>query len=243
MNNLEKLELCLIDDEGQRQQLLGNLIQAGYGSTIKCNSDAFIEQVIDRKKYDAVLMDVQDFKWRLVLKVCDAAKIPVIFITNSKKLDIFDFPCRDCIYFDVVSGSEFNYAELQWRLSALLARAPRTKDFELPANGYSWGDYRFINGARTVVHHKGVEIPLQRRQFIFALALFQNVGTVISRDHMARCFGESPKLGSRSMDVCAVNVRKKLQLSEQNGLILRAVYGRGYQLVSLPGNRISATMA
>jgi DNA-binding response OmpR family regulator len=40
-------------------------------------------------------------------------------------------------------------------------------------------------------------------------------------------------MGSRSLDGCAATIRKKLELREENGLILRAVYRHGYQLVSL----------
>jgi DNA-binding response OmpR family regulator len=84
-----------------------------------------------------------------------------------------------------------------------------------------------------MVLHKGREIPLQRRQFIFALKMFQSLGSVVTRDYLARCFGERLEMGSRSLDGCAATIRKKLELREENGLILRAVYRHGYQLVSL----------
>ena len=230
---MENPPLCLVDeDENRRAELRNELVHAGRADLVECNSNDFAGHVIDGNKYTAVLIAAApNQQWSFILKLCDAAGIPFIILLGANQWEFFLPPSPRRVGFDVVSDPTANCKELLWRLDSLLARNPQGRDFDA-LHDYSWGDYRFI-GARTMVLHKGREIPLQRRQFIFALKMFQSFGAVVTRDYLARCFGERLELGSRSLDVCAATIRKKLELREENGLILRAVYRHGYQLVSL----------
>lgn len=56
--------------------------------------------------------------------------------------------------------------------------------------------------------------------------LFKNMGELVSRDDFLNSLGEPPQAKSRAIDVCAANVRRKLELREENGLVLRSIYRR-----------------
>jgi DNA-binding response OmpR family regulator len=69
----------------------------------------------------------------------------------------------------------------------------------------------------------------------FALQLFRNVGRVLSREWLLDALWANRRSleSQRTVDVCATKVRKKLSLSNENGFVLRAIYGQGYQLVAV----------
>ena len=122
----------------------------------------------------------------------------------------------------------FDPRELRLRLLMMAARAAANRsDGDL-----IWGDYHFRMGSRTVFH-RGNLVRLQPREFELALELFRNMGRVLTREWLSKAlWGRSP--AARSIDVCASNVRKKLDLQPENNLVLHAVYGLGYQLTDVP---------
>ncbi len=100
------------------------------------------------------------------------------------------------------------------------------------------GAYRFIDSSKSVFL-RGREIHLPPRSFAFASELFRNVGTVLTREWLWNSIWKAPpqrEIG-RVIDVCAASVRKKLDLNAENGFVLNAVYGKGYQLVAIPPRR------
>lgn len=182
------------------------------------------------KKFSMLVIAASnDEDFDLISKFIEVANAPALLLIEggnwTKLLPLQANPP----HIDVLLLPSINGPELIWRIKKLLRGATRETHFE--AGEFSWGDYRFVNGARTVVFVRGHEIQLQRRQFIFALLLFSNIGHVVTRGKLSEFFGVQPKENSRALDVCAVHVRKKLGLSAENGLVLRAVYGLGYQLI------------
>lgn len=100
------------------------------------------------------------------------------------------------------------------------------------------GIYRFMESSSRVFV-RGDEVHLPPRSFAFALTLFKNVDTVLTRDWLWNSVWKAPpeRTVGRVIDVCAASVRRKLALNADNGFELNAVYGKGYQLVSVaPGH-------
>ena len=77
----------------------------------------------------------------------------------------------------------------------------------------------------------GEEVDISDREFLLAWLFFGNVGTLITRDELARSIsGARGMVDSRSLDTAVYRLRKKLGLEPRNGLLLRTVYGIGYRL-------------
>jgi DNA-binding winged helix-turn-helix (wHTH) protein len=214
----------------EQSSILTELAHARF-DVVKFNSPSeFMTGFWRHKKFSLLVIAASnDEDFDLISKFIEVANAPALLLMDgvnwTKLLPLQAKPPHiDVLLLPAITGQE-----LIWRMEKLLHGAGRETHFE--AGEFSWGDYRFVNGARTVVFVRGNEIQLQRRQFIFALLLFSNIGHVVTRGKLSEFFGVQPKENSRALDVCAVHVRKKLGLCAENGLVLRAVYGLGYQLI------------
>jgi len=100
------------------------------------------------------------------------------------------------------------------------------------------GAYRLVDASRTVFL-RGRPIRLAPQLFAFAWALFRNSDIVLTREWLWSSIWNAPpgRAEGRVIDVCAANLRKKLALGSDNGFVLRAIYRKGYQLVTVaPGH-------
>lgn len=81
----------------------------------------------------------------------------------------------------------------------------------------------------------GVPIELKHREYELALFLFQNLGRLLSREHLREAvWGAGLDAPSRSLDTHVSRLRTKLNL-RSNGFLLSAVYGLGYRLEAMDG--------
>ena len=63
------------------------------------------------------------------------------------------------------------------------------------------------------------------------MLLFSRLGQTVSRAHLLETAGyETEEAPSRTLDSHVYRLRKKLHLDARRGMILRTVYGQGYQL-------------
>ncbi len=79
---------------------------------------------------------------------------------------------------------------------------------------------------------KGEPLDLTGKEYELAAFLFKNLGKVVSRNHILNSIWgfHDANLTTRTVDVHISRLRKKLQLSEENGLVLRSIYQHGYRL-------------
>jgi DNA-binding response OmpR family regulator len=75
---------------------------------------------------------------------------------------------------------------------------------------------------------------LTEREFNLALALFRNMGRIVSRAHLLESTGyPAEEMPSRTLDSHIYRLRNKLALHAARGLSLQTVYGRGYRLETM----------
>lgn len=119
--------------------------------------------------------------------------------------------------------------ELSARTQALLRRAyPSQHETEVV-----FGSYHFYPHSRTLKVH-GVSLELKHREYELALFLFQNMGRLLSREHLREAvWGQGPDASSRSLDTHISRLRTKLDLRPRNGFLLSAIYGLGYRLEAI----------
>jgi len=119
-------------------------------------------------------------------------------------------------------------AELVARISAVLRRAAggKPEEEDLDVAPYS------LSFANKTVGLNGEKIRLTNREFELALFFFRNAGKMISRNHLLESiWGIANKsVSTRTVDTHVSRLRKKLQLREENGWKLSAIYQHGYRL-------------
>lgn len=121
--------------------------------------------------------------------------------------------------------------ELNWRLNFLKRQAANAT---VSADFFNFGIYSFDIKRRQV--WVGEEkISLRPLEFELSLELFRNINSLLTRETLyTKLWGESVcSIKSRKLDVCVSNVKKKMRIDEDEGLCLRSIYGRGYELNSM----------
>ncbi|KIQ35429.1 hypothetical protein RT97_06215 [Variovorax paradoxus] len=167
--------------------------------------------------------------WHNVHSVSEVLRMPVMLIVQASQWPDLHARASDSQLIDIVT-SEMSERELGWRIDVLL-KAAQIKSQKPNERDGSWGGYQFLESEHVVLH-RGRPIHLQPRQFTLAKTMFENVGEVVSRDRLwTSVWNVPPPIAkNRTIDVCINNVRRKLDLHEENGFILRAAYKLGYIL-------------
>lgn len=119
-------------------------------------------------------------------------------------------------------------AELVARVAAILRRASGGKPEQ---EGLDTSPYEINTTGKTVKLH-GEKIKLTNREFELALFFFRNAGKMMSRNHMLESIWgiENKSVSTRTVDTHVSRLRKKLNLCEENGWKLSAIYQHGYRI-------------
>ncbi|MEJ8857733.1 response regulator transcription factor [Variovorax robiniae] len=166
-----------------------------------------------------------------------ASRLPILFVTNRREeADMVEGLSAGADDFMV---KPIRVGELEARVKALLRRAyPSQHEAEV-----LFGPYHFHLNSRTL-HVNGVPIELKHREYELALFLFQNIGRLLSREHLREAvWGMGPDAPSRSLDTHMSRLRTKLDLRPSNGFLLSAVYGLGYRLEAIDVDSLNAMPA
>lgn len=119
-------------------------------------------------------------------------------------------------------------AELLARIDAVYRRASgeRTAKEKLDAAPYT------VDTKRGVIALSGKDIALTHREFELALFLFRNAGKIVSRGHILEAIWgiENEDVSTRTVDTHMSRLRKKMQLTADNGWTLTSIYQHGYRL-------------
>jgi len=119
--------------------------------------------------------------------------------------------------------------ELHSRIQAALRRADRDRP---PGRALALGPCR-LDGAAL----KLVSARRQVAQAALASALFRRPGALVSRRTLSRIWEVEEDIAGRSIEQHIYQLRRKLKLCVGAALVLRSVYGRGYQLeLAIPGD-------
>lgn len=243
--------VALVDGaEAQRVQLRQRLERGGYAPVVFSDAAGLLASFGLGNRFDLVLVVEDDaLTWCQLSAVCRVLRVPAFLLIQES-----DWKQRMARDQDFLASPLFDFAllntddsELYTRMCTLLLRAGDREDTVErlePAKQTTVGGYRFVEGLQVVVY-QGKEVRLASRQFEVAFELFRNLGGMVERKRLwTSLWGEySPRKGTRALDVCVANVRKKLDLFPENGFVLRAVYKRGYQLQVIQSRAFAALEA
>ena len=121
--------------------------------------------------------------------------------------------------------------ELLARVHALLRRAyPSEEKKQLSFPPFE------IDIQRGEVRKEGNRIDLTPKEFELTVALFRNIGRLLSRGHLQETvWGRTGDLATRTVDTHVSQVRKKLGLRPESGYRVVPVYNYGYRLERIGG--------
>jgi len=239
MTNERSLSVALLVTEKERRTALQEmLVELGHQPTAFSDAAELLIAFCIGQRFDLLLLTLHDPSLHQSMsEVCKRLCIPILLVVNDKDWSSLlprandESAWDDVIEFNVL---QTRVQELNWRVQTLLHRRRGSSRAPRLDNEMTWGDYKFLPDSTTVLH-RGREIRLSPLELAFALELFRNVGRVLTRDWLLDALWANRRRleSQRTVDVCATKVRKKLDLCDANGFVLRAIYGQGYQLVAV----------
>ena len=223
------MRIAALDDESSQRDLI-RMTMARMGH--ECHSYGFAKPLLHDLRHQS--FDLLILGWSLpdmpgpavVRRIREDFnnRLPILFVTDRHEE-------ADMVEGLAVGADDFmlrpiRTAELEARVHALLRRAyPARQDTEL-----AFGPYHFLP-QRRMLKVNGVQAELKHREYELALFLFQNMGRLLSREHLREAiWGVSDDTPSRSLDTHVSRLRTKLDLRPSHGFLLSAIYGMGYRL-------------
>lgn len=170
--------------------------------------------------------DPHDPRLRATLHTLQQRATPIVAIvspaTDADIIATLDAGADDCISEPCHPGI------LVARVRSVLRRAAQTPPLARTLSVF--GPYCF-DPARHLVTFDGKTQALTPKEMTLALLLFRHVGRELSRRYLIEgvWMRESPST-SRSLDTHISRIRRKLELTTDNGYQLAAIYSHGYRL-------------
>ncbi|MEO8060307.1 MAG: response regulator transcription factor [Burkholderiales bacterium] len=219
---------ALHDDSTQHQISQQALVDLGH-DCFPFDSSVALLRALRHESFDLLLIDwlLPDFSGLEVLRwarVQLKQRVPVLFVTEGRnEADVIEGLAAGA---DDFMFKPVRLEELGARINALLRRSyHRQQDAALV-----FGRYTLDAAARRVLVGSAT-VELKQKEFDLALFLFQNIGRLLSREHLMQAvWGLSASAPSRSLDTHVSRVRTKLALAPDKGFRLAAIYGVGYRL-------------
>lgn len=223
------MRIAVLDDDPLQLEIVDRAIQEmGHISSLYTTGRSCLQD-LRRDTFDMLIVDweLPDTSGPEIIRWARQhlePTLPILFVTHrSEEQDIVEgLSCGA----DDFMPKPLSFAELKARIAALLRRAypPCLDDVQ------SFGPYTFKRSTLSVQFHEQ-EITLTHREFALIMLLFQNVGRLISRDHLREAvWGQNAEVLSRSLDTHVSRLRQILQLRPGNAYSIAAVYGIGYRL-------------
>ncbi|MET3495239.1 response regulator transcription factor [Variovorax boronicumulans] len=228
-------------DSGPEQLKLINKTMAALGHECHMYTEGrALLQSLRRQTFDLLILDwrLSDIKGLDVVKTIRQelkSRLPILFVTNkSEEADMVEGLNGGA---DDFMAKPIRAGELEARVNALLRRSyPSKHEAELV-----FGPYHFYPPSRLLRVH-GRPVELKNREYELALFLFQNLGRLLSREHLHEAvWGLGVEALSRSLDTHVSRLRTKLDLRPANGFLLLAIYGLGYRLETIEANTLHST--
>jgi len=216
---------------------------AGFGHECHPYTEGrILLQALRRQTFDLLILDwgLPDIRGIDVVKTVRndlKSRLPILFV-NAERDDPEVVEGLNAGADDFMANPD-HAKELEARVNALLRRSyPAQHEVELV-----FGDYHFFPPSR-VLKVKGVQVDLKNREYELALFLFQNMGRLLSREHLHEAvWGLGVEALSRSLDTHVSRLRTKLALRPSSGFLLLAIYGMGYRLETVEPNIRSGLLA
>lgn len=222
--------ILIVEDETKIASVLADYLRAaGYRTAHLATGTEVVSYVRDHGP-SLILLDLM-LPGRSGLDVCKELRtfssVPIIMVTAlveeidrllGLEIGADDYVCKP-----------FSPREVVARVKAVLRRPPATTD--LPASEEKQIGPFAIDEARMRISFRGQKLTLTTSEYRLLRQLLSHPGRVYSRDQLlVALHGTDDESFDRAIDTHVKNLRKKLTKVEPDTLILRSVYGVGYQV-------------
>lgn len=225
------MRVAILEDDPDQAELTRRwLTNAEY--SVDCYADgASFLRAVRRESFDLYVLDwvLPDLSGIEVLKKLRSEMsdfTPVVIVTARNE--------EQSIVRGLEAGADdylvkpVRQAELVARLAAIFRRTAGLSGGEgkLDVTPYA------INTSSKSVELHDAPVSLTNREFELAHFLFRNAGKMLSRGHILEAIWgiENKSVSTRTVDTHMSRLRKKLDLRDENGWKLSAIYQHGYRL-------------
>jgi len=227
------VNIALVEDDPHQQELMEVwLATAQHATKSFSTGQAFIggvtQEHFDLLIIDWMLPDINGDKVLVWVREHLGWNIPVLFITaRDQEEDIIKILKLGA---DDYMTKPVKHLEMLARIEALGRRAaPRQTEEPTHFNRY------LLDTSSRTLYYDGAPLELTQKEFELATYLLKNSGRLLSRVHLLESvWGLTADVDTRTVDTHISRIRKKLQLTPENGWRLTPVYGYGYRLEAVP---------
>ncbi|MEJ2438616.1 MAG: response regulator transcription factor [Gammaproteobacteria bacterium] len=222
------LRIALVDDDIHLAQTIQLWMeQAGFDVVHYPNGREFTG-ALRKESFDLYILDwmmpeqdgEQILNW---LNEQTEHRTPVIFITQR---DSEEDIAR------ILNQGADDYITKPLRQKELLARiaAVTRRSSGIQKEVLEYPPYR-INLTSHTLQKDDATIKLTQKEFELVTFMFKNLGRLLSRGHiLSSVWGHGSEFTTRTVDTHISRIRKKLELTPENGWRLSAIYHQGYRL-------------
>ncbi|MEJ2361021.1 MAG: response regulator transcription factor [Gammaproteobacteria bacterium] len=222
------MRIALVDDDIHLAQTIQLWMeQAGFDVVHYPNGREFTG-ALRKESFDLYILDwmmpeqdgEQILNW---LNEQTEHRTPVIFITQR---DSEEDIAR------ILNQGADDYITKPLRQKELLARiaAVTRRSSGIQKEVLEYPPYR-INLTSHTLQKDDATIKLTQKEFELVTFMFKNLGRLLSRGHiLSSVWGHGSEFTTRTVDTHISRIRKKLELTPENGWRLSAIYHQGYRL-------------
>jgi DNA-binding response OmpR family regulator len=223
------VRIAILEDDPDQAALLRRWISEDGHDVHAYQSGREAMKQANRESFDLFMLDwqVPDVSGAEVLawlRSNVSRSVPVLFVTVRDS--------EQDIVFALEHGADdymvkpVRRQELLARVHALLRRAYPIEEQKL----LSFPPFD-IDIQRGEVRRDGAKIDLTPKEFELTVALFRNIGRLLSRGHLQESvWGRTGDIATRTVDTHVSQVRKKLDLRPESGYRVVPIYNYGYRL-------------
>jgi DNA-binding response OmpR family regulator len=220
------------DDRIQAEQLSQWLERAGHHGYYFARGGSLIN-ALREDTFDALVLnwnppDINGVEVLRYVRGAGRSSLPIVFVSaRGREEDVVSALRQGA---DDYMVRPVRYLEFIARVEAIARRGnhyidrPRVLEVD---------EYQIDCQTRTVMR-LGRPVNLTTKDFDLFVEFLHNVGRLLSRGYLCRrVWGRSAVVTSRTLDTHVSHVRRKLELTPENGWCLAAVYRHGYRLHQL----------
>jgi len=224
------MRIAVVDDDYEIVCFVRNAMQDFGHSCDDFPNASKLLAALRRDTYDLLLLDwhlpdISGFELLQRIRADRSDATGVIMLTNQSD--------KDAITSALLSGAD-DYIVKPEAASVIAARVEavsrRSRQGHAPDRYLDFGEYRFDRLVE-VISINGEAVIVNRKEFLLALLLFENLHRPLSRGYILETIWHAdPTLSTRTLDMHISRIRTKLRLRPENGIRIAAIAGYGYRM-------------
>lgn len=236
------MRIALLEDDPEQTELISLWLEDAEHTVVSFDHGSDFLRAVRRDSFDLYLLDwmlpdVSGIDVLVKLRDENRDSTPVMVATVKQEE-------RDIVH-ALESGADdylvkpVRRRELVARVEAICRRSAHTFG---DSESYDADPYTMDLRHKTASLN-GEAIELTNREFELALFFFRHSGQAVSRAHILEAIWDidSEDVSTRTVDTHVSRLRKKMQLNEDNGWKLSAIYQHGYRLEQVGGDTAHAS--